>query len=254
MGQPIAGSNPALSAICSATPCYHLARRARRGTSGALYLQSAPAGLNSHSRSPFSKAAARATLRTGSRAAAIREPCQVRKEAALSDHRRVPRNGLVRAARDEWARERQVDSGCTANLAAQNGTRMLTMAVGQSDDVDPAHRDRATRSPSVASSLAGRVPQRRAPVRRLRRFDPSHLRAVRAAFPGIRLVGATSAAEMSSAGGYLEDSVTLALFASDTVDFTVGLGTGLESDPDARLHGGRPTGARGQRTSSRGCA
>ena len=32
--------------------------RARRGTSGALYLQSAPAGLNSHPRSPFSKAAA----------------------------------------------------------------------------------------------------------------------------------------------------------------------------------------------------
>ena len=32
--------------------------RARRGTSGALYLQSAPAGLNSPSRSPFSKAAA----------------------------------------------------------------------------------------------------------------------------------------------------------------------------------------------------
>ena len=31
--------------------------RARRGTSGALYLQSAPAGLNSLPRSPFSKAA-----------------------------------------------------------------------------------------------------------------------------------------------------------------------------------------------------
>ena len=32
--------------------------RARRGTSGALYLQSAPAGLNSHPRSPYSRAAA----------------------------------------------------------------------------------------------------------------------------------------------------------------------------------------------------
>ena len=32
--------------------------RARRGTSGALYLQSAIAGLNSHLRSPFSRAAA----------------------------------------------------------------------------------------------------------------------------------------------------------------------------------------------------
>jgi hypothetical protein len=35
-----------------------LACRARRGTSGALNLQSAPAGLNSHPRSPFSRAAA----------------------------------------------------------------------------------------------------------------------------------------------------------------------------------------------------
>jgi hypothetical protein len=35
-----------------------LRSRARRGTSGALYLQSAPAGLNSHPRSPFSRAAA----------------------------------------------------------------------------------------------------------------------------------------------------------------------------------------------------
>ena len=73
--------------------------RARRGTSGALYLQSAIAGLNPLPRSPFSNAARRVTLRTGSRAAANREPCQIRKEAALSDHRRVPRNGLVRAAR-----------------------------------------------------------------------------------------------------------------------------------------------------------
>src|SRR6478609_8207374 len=37
--------------------------RARRGTSGALYLQSAIAGLNPLPRSPFSDAARRATLR-----------------------------------------------------------------------------------------------------------------------------------------------------------------------------------------------
>jgi hypothetical protein len=106
-GQPVAGSNPALSATTHAarTPMRALAgsgprsrtlavrslrsspaafastpmrradapltrdsspvrsavdfqSRARRGTSGALYLQSAPAGLNSHPRSPYSKAAA----------------------------------------------------------------------------------------------------------------------------------------------------------------------------------------------------
>ena len=35
---------------------YHSPRRARRGTSGALYLQSASAGLNSHPRPAFAKA------------------------------------------------------------------------------------------------------------------------------------------------------------------------------------------------------
>ena len=106
-GQPVAGSNPALSAIsarrdrgpwlrcrlcsslthlgvrslrCSAPPSPHsrwrraagasvgrqagenrvsFLSRARRGTSGALYLQSATAGLNPLPRSPFSNAARR---------------------------------------------------------------------------------------------------------------------------------------------------------------------------------------------------
>jgi hypothetical protein len=40
-----------------ADPRYPSRRRARRGTSGALYLQSASAGLNSHPRSPSSNAA-----------------------------------------------------------------------------------------------------------------------------------------------------------------------------------------------------
>jgi len=45
------GGRPSPSAIDSLG-------RARRGTSGALYLQTALAGLNSHPRSPFSRAAA----------------------------------------------------------------------------------------------------------------------------------------------------------------------------------------------------
>ena len=56
-----------------------------------------------------------ATLKTGSRAAATREPCQVRKEAALSGDRRVPRNGLVRAAGVGGRGSVLIDGGCTAN-------------------------------------------------------------------------------------------------------------------------------------------
>ena len=56
-------------------------------------------------------------------------------------------------------------------------------------------------------------------------FDPALVREVREAFPGIRLIGSSSSAEMSSVVGYREDSVTLAVFASDTVGFTTAAAT-----------------------------
>ena len=57
--------------------------------------------------------------------------------------------------------------------------------------------------------------------------------ALREAFPDATVVGSTSAAEISSPGGYQEDSITLAMFASDVVDVTTGLGTGLSRDSEA---------------------
>ena len=53
-------------------------------------------------------------LRIGSRAAVAREPRQVRKEAALSAVRRVPRIGLVRVVRLDGPTCGVVDGGCTA--------------------------------------------------------------------------------------------------------------------------------------------
>jgi hypothetical protein len=49
-------------------------------------------------------------------------------------------------------------------------------------------------------------------------------------FPGIELIGCTTDGEISSELGFREDSVTLILFASDTVDITAGLGRGLSTD------------------------
>jgi hypothetical protein len=57
------------------------------------------------------------------------------------------------------------------------------------------------------------------------------IEGIRDTYPDIDLVGSTSGAEMSSVLGFQEGSVMLALFASDIVDITVGLGTGLASDP-----------------------
>jgi hypothetical protein len=48
--------------------------------------------------------------------------------------------------------------------------------------------------------------------------------------PGIQLIGCSTDGEISSELGFREDSVTLILFASDTVDITAGVGRGLSAD------------------------
>src|SRR3954447_23940988 len=119
MGQPIAGSNPALSATSrldggGSGPCYH--RPAVLGGELAVPCTCNPLQQGRiPSRGRCSRRpTAFATLRTGSRAAATREPCQVRKEAALSDDCRVPRNGLVRAAFADGRGSGRIDGGGTA--------------------------------------------------------------------------------------------------------------------------------------------
>lgn len=109
---------------------------------------------------------------------------------------------------------------------------MLTMAVGQSDDVDS--RDAiAAAIEQCRASLGGLTAQAGILFSAFDSFDPTILAAVRAAFPGVVVMGSTSAAEISSINGFQEDSITLALFASDRVDVTAGLGTGLGEDVEA---------------------
>ncbi len=106
------------------------------------------------------------------------------------------------------------------------------MAVGHSDDVDPGDAI-ATAIEQCRTALAGATPQAGIMFSAFDSFDPTIVTAVRDAFPGVSVMGSTSAAEISSVDGFEEDSITLALFASDSVDVTVGLGTGLAHDVDA---------------------
>src|SRR5437588_9596747 len=103
---------------------------------------------------------------------------------------------------------------------------MFKMAVGHSDDVDPNDAI-ATVIDQCRTDLNGATPQAGILLSTPESFDPTLLSAVRDAFPGIGVMGGTSAAEISSVGGYQEDSIALAVFASDTVDITVGIGAGL---------------------------
>jgi hypothetical protein len=50
------------------------------------------------------------------------------------------------------------------------------------------------------------------------------------AFPGLELIGCTTDGEISSELGFREDSATLILFVSDTVDITAGVGRELSKD------------------------
>jgi len=108
---------------------------------------------------------------------------------------------------------------------------MLKMAVGHSDDVDVGDAI-AEVIAACRTQLGDALPKAGLLVSSFDTFDRSILDAVTAAFPTARIAGGTAAAELSSVAGYREDSITLALFASDDIEITVGLGDGLAADQD----------------------
>src|SRR4051794_28171739 len=101
------------------------------------------------------------------------------------------------------------------------GQHMLTMAVGQSDDVDPQAAV-AEAIEQCRAQLAGRTALAAMLFVAFDSYEPGLCGAVRDAFGGIDVMGSTSAAEMSSTIGYREDSVALAVFASDNIDCVIG--------------------------------
>ncbi|HXX61701.1 MAG TPA: FIST N-terminal domain-containing protein [Candidatus Sulfotelmatobacter sp.] len=109
---------------------------------------------------------------------------------------------------------------------------MLRMAVGQSDDVDGVEAIRAAIE-QCREQLGGATARAGLMFATFDAFEPTLVREVRGAFPGIRLIGSSSSAEMSSVVGYREDSVTLAVFASDTVRFTAAAATWEAGDVEA---------------------
>jgi hypothetical protein len=103
------------------------------------------------------------------------------------------------------------------------------MAVGHSDDVDVGDALDDVLG-QCARTLAGSEPKAGLLFSTHETHPEPLIEGVREAYPGVELIGSTSGAEMSSVLGFQEGSIALALFASDTVDITGGLGTGLASD------------------------
>ena len=123
---------------------------------------------------------------------------------------------------------------------------MLTMAVGQSDEVAPSGCDRR-RHRGVPDRARRPAPQAGILFSAFDSFDPSIVAAVRDAFPGVTRHGLDIRRRDLATGGYQEDSVTLALFASDVVDVTTGLGTRTRQ----RRRGGVPERPRPRRSPPR---
>ncbi len=55
-------------------------------------------------------------------------------------------------------------------------------------------------------------------------------------WPGIELIGCTTDGEVSSKLGFMEDSVVLILFASDSIDITAGIGAKLSENTETACH------------------
>ncbi len=105
---------------------------------------------------------------------------------------------------------------------------MLKVIVGHSEDVLTAEAARETIA-QIRASLAGAQP--RAGIL-LCSVDYDHalmLSVIKEAFPAMELIGCTTDGELSSAIGFTEDSLTLMVFVSDTVDIRAGCGRGAAS-------------------------
>lgn len=107
---------------------------------------------------------------------------------------------------------------------------MFRMAVGHSDDIDLGAALDAVFAECDAA-LDGLAPTAGLLFAAWEVDHQRVLDAVRAHYPGIAIAGTTAGGEMSSVLGYQQDSIALALFATDTVEVTVGRGHDLNADP-----------------------
>ena len=107
---------------------------------------------------------------------------------------------------------------------------MFKMVVGHSDDLDPGDAV-AEVLEQCAGALDGIKPQAGLLFSAFDEDCERMVAAINQAHPGTQLVGCTTAGEVSSVLGFREDSVTLCLFASDSVDMTAGVGKDAVGDP-----------------------
>jgi hypothetical protein len=105
---------------------------------------------------------------------------------------------------------------------------MFKMAVGQTDELD-GEMAAAEILRQCEPALDGETPQAGLLLATHDLDLEEFLTAVTDRFPGIKLIGCTTLAPVSSASDYVEGSTALTLFASDVIRFSTGLGADVAS-------------------------
>ena len=108
---------------------------------------------------------------------------------------------------------------------------MLKMAVGHTEELD-GELAAADLLEQCATALDGQIPQAGLLLAAHDLDFEEFLAEVTNTYPDIELIGCTTAAPVSSVMDFVEGSTTLTLFASDVIDFTAGLGTGVAASVD----------------------
>lgn len=106
---------------------------------------------------------------------------------------------------------------------------MFKVGVGQAEDIDIL---KATRAAIDQSRIhLGESRPQAGIILCSSNFDHRQmLDAVLESFPGISLIGCTTAGDFSCSYGFSDDSITLILFASDTIEIRAGLGRDVSRD------------------------
>ena len=110
---------------------------------------------------------------------------------------------------------------------------MFFSVIGHSDDIDS---DGALDEliEQCTAELGDRVPQAGIMFAGHEMDHAVLLGGVCDAWPDIELIGCTTDGELSSRLGFRQDSVVLALFGSDRIEFTAGIGQDLSGDVAVR--------------------
>jgi len=107
---------------------------------------------------------------------------------------------------------------------------MLKVSIGHSEDIDAIDAINEVIE-QCNEELDGSFPNAAILFAAIDFDHKEILNRVNKEFPGIQLIGGTTDGEMSSKEGFLEDSVTMICFHSDDLEFVVGCGKNVSSNP-----------------------